>query len=847
MKRFIVFGILLFPLIGAAQNFFTQPVMNFISKPTESIVDVSFSSPSVATFQSDVNNLRASNPTALIRITVSGTVNVGSAPMILSDKMLMRLENATIQATTSATATELISVENAKYVSITADGNSIIDGKSKSIKGIYVNNSGKTHIDNLIIKNCNNGGIDYLGRGMAVYADAGSITRSVIQSCTSFGIQIDSVNQFVITDNAIQSCGEGIKLDGDYAAVANNSISYCTKGISAISEYEAITYNTITNCTTGIELTSASNETLISYNTISSNTTGLNLNGAKTRVYYNKCNNTTEINGSGTSIQLFSNNGITSTEGNRTGFTYFNPPLIGNQHTDLVKIGKTRYDININGGNLLDARATIDNAHTAQPNAVVVVHLNGSFSTNSTTDSLLVKEDECYLLDGTIGGNDSTNTIIYFKNSSTVSFSGGTINGNSANGKNALVYITGSATVIFDSVSVLNSAHEGITKRNSFIPTYIRACYIDNSKTRGLWQLAADRMFAFQNICINSKMDGIDLDAYTTTSVVMKNISSTNVRHGVFIEEGANRHLVMGNTLNGNNTGVSFYNMAVENKNTNRNMVVSNICRQNNRGIQMNASAVTKATIDNYLFNNILESNADVGIGGYYNKTNTSNNYSALNTQQYNTNGPFYAQADFESNTVWSLFNTSSGTLPVKFSLFTGKLVQNIVELNWETATEIDSKVFNIQAGTKPTVFKTIGTVAAAGNSTKSLVYNFSDPNPVPGTNYYRIQQVDKNGKVLFSTVVKIDYKPATAFNIKCFNLSNDSMNLQVNTSQEFKNMDIGMYSLVGTTVFKKQFTSAGSYQLNEVIRFPNAGSGVYVLTAQTETGSDTKKIFLTR
>jgi hypothetical protein len=397
MKRFIVLGILLFPLIGAAQNFFTQPVMNFISKPTETIVDVSFSSPSVATFQNDINNLRASNPTALIRITLSGTVNVGTSPLILSDKMLLNLQSATIQASTGATATALIIMENASYISITSDGNSILDGKNKSIKGIYVNNSGKTHIDNLIVKNCNNGGIDYLGKGMAVYANAGSITRSVIQSCTSFGIQIDSVNQFVITDNAIQSCGEGIKLDGDYAAVANNSISYCTKGISAISEYEAITYNTITNCTTGIELSSASNETLISYNTITSNTTGLNLNGTKTRVYYNKCNNTTEINGSGTSIQLFSNNGITSTEGTRTGFTYFNPPLIGNQHTDLVKVGKTRYDITINGGNLLDARATIDNAHTAQPNAVIVVHLNGSFSTNSATDSLLVKEDECYL------------------------------------------------------------------------------------------------------------------------------------------------------------------------------------------------------------------------------------------------------------------------------------------------------------------------------------------------------------------------------------------------------------------------------------------------------------------
>ena len=150
MKRFIVLVILLSPLVGTAQNFFTKPVMNFISKPTENIVDVSFSSPSVATFQNDINNLRASNPTSLIRITLSGTVNVGTSPLILSDKMLMNLQNATIQAAAGSTATALIDIENAAYISVTSDGNSILDGKNKSIKGILINNAGSFQPGNLM-------------------------------------------------------------------------------------------------------------------------------------------------------------------------------------------------------------------------------------------------------------------------------------------------------------------------------------------------------------------------------------------------------------------------------------------------------------------------------------------------------------------------------------------------------------------------------------------------------------------------------------------------------------------------------------------------------------------------
>jgi len=730
----------LLPIHLSAQNFFVEPRMTFIQKPTEVLSDMTFNgSTSVAAMQTAIDAKRVSFPNNIIRITLSGIFTVTTVPLQISDRMILLLNDATIIAASNATATSLISVVNGHYISITALGTSTLNGNNLNLTGITITNSGKTHIDKLNIQNCNSGGVSYTGAGAVVYADAGSVTRCSITNCSAFGIYTINSFNFICTDNAVQSCGIGISVNSDYAGIANNSLIGCTTGLYVAGQYDAVAYNTVDNCTTGISVNHATSEALISHNTLKNNATGLNLACGVARIYYNTFqNNTNAFSGSGANTtHVFCNSGVGLTDVSSKGCVYFNPPLIGNQHTDLIKSGKTRVDITLTSGSISSIRKALDNAHVANPTAVVVAHLNGDFVTTGTTDSLLVKENECILLTGSISnGSGNAPSVLYFKDSNIISsFSGGTIDGENLNGSTALVYITGSANVVLDNVNVLNSAGQGITKRDSYSPTYLRGCFVDNSTSRNIWQLASKRLIAFSNTSTNSVYDGLDFDAYTSNSVAINNTLNSNKRNGVFIEEGAKNHIVMSNTANYNvSPGIAFYNMAVANLHSSQNLIANNVCNFNNRGVQLNALSTDRSTSDNVIFNNTCNNNTDVGVGGIYNATNVQNNYIALNSIQNNTNGPFYATRDYVSNTDWNL----NGITPIevstaKTSSSLALTAYNVVTvLNGGTLTINGSTMINtlrIERGGKVTNSSSLTAARFTINSDASGTGTFTDTN----------------------------------------------------------------------------------------------------------------------
>jgi len=102
----------------------------------------------------------------------------------------------------------------------------------------------------------------------------------------------------------------------------------------------------------------------------------------------------------------------------------------------------------------------------------------------------------------------------------------------------------------------------------------------------------------------------------------------------------------------------------------------------------------------------------------------------------------------------------SPGTVvPVKLTSFNATLISNsAVSVKWATAQELGTKQFEVEKSTDGVHFTTISTTAGAGNS--SIIHNYEavDPNPTDGINYYRIKQVDLNGQISYSTIVKINY-----------------------------------------------------------------------------------------
>ncbi|OLY92236.1 Por secretion system C-terminal sorting domain-containing protein [Cnuella takakiae] len=98
---------------------------------------------------------------------------------------------------------------------------------------------------------------------------------------------------------------------------------------------------------------------------------------------------------------------------------------------------------------------------------------------------------------------------------------------------------------------------------------------------------------------------------------------------------------------------------------------------------------------------------------------------------------------------------------PVKFSYFTAQRNNanaNQVQLTWSTAMEQNNKGFYMQrmTGGKWEDISFIGSTALQGNSTVPIKYQFRDINLFGGTSFYRLLQVDHDGKTDYSDVKSI-------------------------------------------------------------------------------------------
>ena len=94
--------------------------------------------------------------------------------------------------------------------------------------------------------------------------------------------------------------------------------------------------------------------------------------------------------------------------------------------------------------------------------------------------------------------------------------------------------------------------------------------------------------------------------------------------------------------------------------------------------------------------------------------------------------------------------------LPVTLASFGAAARGTGVAVNWTTASEQNSAHFEVQRGTDGVQFKSIGTVVAAGNSQRTLAYQYFDAAPVRPTSYYRLKQIDLDGRETYGPVAVV-------------------------------------------------------------------------------------------
>jgi hypothetical protein len=92
--------------------------------------------------------------------------------------------------------------------------------------------------------------------------------------------------------------------------------------------------------------------------------------------------------------------------------------------------------------------------------------------------------------------------------------------------------------------------------------------------------------------------------------------------------------------------------------------------------------------------------------------------------------------------------------LPITLTYFSGVADKGINKLAWQTASEINNKGFRVEKSIDGKLFTDIAFVAGNGNSNRILNYSYSDLKG--GNAYYRLTQVDFDGKTTPSNIIYV-------------------------------------------------------------------------------------------
>ena len=146
-------------------------------------------------------------------------------------------------------------------------------------------------------------------------------------------------------------------------------------------------------------------------------------------------------------------------------------------------------------------------------------------------------------------------------------------------------------------------------------------------------------------------------------------------------------------------------------------------------------------------------------------------------------NGANWNQTQINNtNITLSCTDFTNNMLPIELISFDARLRGNEVLFDWVTETEVNNERFEIEHSADNQIFTSIGTVAGKGTSYEKNSYRMVHNFPVVGINYYRLKQIDYDGKFDYSETVYVRKEIGSEISIYP-NPTNDHIIIQSNNS----------------------------------------------------------------
>ncbi len=168
----------------------------------------------------------------------------------------------------------------------------------------------------------------------------------------------------------------------------------------------------------------------------------------------------------------------------------------------------------------------------------------------------------------------------------------------------------------------------------------------------------------------------------------------------------------------------------------------------------------------------------------------------------------------------------SCNTLPVTWLGFTAKKENANAQLEWRTTQETNCRLYEIERSTDGVNYQRMGAVTCR-NSNGNQTYRYTDAAPGSGIFYYRIRQVDTDGRFEYSSVQKVNFTNANTITV----YPNPTRNLLQITGLQ-SNSEINLHDAGGRRVL--QIRSGQPIVQMQVGHLPE---GIYQLSITQSNG----------
>lgn len=185
----------------------------------------------------------------------------------------------------------------------------------------------------------------------------------------------------------------------------------------------------------------------------------------------------------------------------------------------------------------------------------------------------------------------------------------------------------------------------------------------------------------------------------------------------------------------------------------------------------------------------------------------------------------------------WNLGNGASldcTVLPVELLGVRAELLATSVDIIWSAAGEIDIDRYFVERSANGIDFLPIAALDAQAGSASVIHYRHSDPDPIRGTNYYRIKALENNGQFKHSNVVTALFGGGHA-PVMAPNPMDGKATLSLGRALP-PNTTLRILDTSGRMIRQQKLITGGDYLSLDLV---GLDAGVYILTLTSEEGSD--------